>query len=139
MAIDDTTVLCGKCKAALKEMSDIQPDQRTPCPKCGSTSRHFEVTSLVSIGISVRAGMKGKHPGDKTPFIEQISGADLFRKIGKWMHLSRVIDRENDQYSEIITDPTTGEIIHKCEEPLSKHTGHGTARQKKDNLGSPSL
>jgi len=75
--------------------------------------------------------MKGKRPGKKKPFIEQISGADLFRKIGRWMHLSRVIDRENDWYSKVITDPVTGKIVYRCEEPLSKHTGHGSARHEK--------
>lgn len=138
MTVDETVVKCGKCKVALQERSDIQPDQRTPCPECGSTSRHFEVTSLVHIGIRTKAGMRAKHQGDKKPFVEGVSGADLFRKIGKWMHLSRVIDREHDWYSEVITDPKTGEVIYKCEEPLSKHTGHGTAKQKKDNPANQS-
>ena len=38
------------------------------------------------------------------------------------------IDRENDQYQEVVTDPSTGEAVHRCEEPLSQHTGHGDAR-----------
>ncbi len=74
--------------------------------------------------------MKAKHQGDKKPFIEEVSGADLFRKIYKWMHLSRVIDREHDWYSEVITDPVTGNVVHQCEEPLSKHMGHGNAKHK---------
>ncbi|MBZ5499537.1 MAG: hypothetical protein LAP85_24320 [Acidobacteriia bacterium] len=42
------------------------------------------------------------------------------------------IDRRKDLYQEIVTDPETGAIIHKCEEPLREHEGHGDARKKKD-------
>ena len=77
-----------------------------------------------------KLGMKPKHPGSKKPFVEQTTGADLHRKTGKWMNLSRVYDRENDLYKEVITDPTTGEIVHECIEPLSSHNGHGSAKPK---------
>lgn len=42
-----------------------------------------------------------------------------------------VIDRKNDQYKERVINAETGEVIHSCEELLSKHTGHGTAKNKK--------
>ena len=41
-----------------------------------------------------------------------------------------VIDRENDLYKEVVTDPDTGKIIHQCEEPLSEHVGHGSAKHR---------
>jgi len=72
--------------------------------------------------------MKGKHPEGKKPFIEQVSGDDYNRDIGEWRKLERVIDRDNDAYKEVITDPKTGKVIKHCEEPLSKHTGHGSAK-----------
>ncbi len=82
--------------------------------------------------------MKVKHPGEKKPFIEQVSGDDLFRDTGVWRKLDRVIDRDNAAYKEVITDPKTGKVIKHCEEPLSKHTGHGSVQQKKDKPGNPS-
>jgi hypothetical protein len=42
----------------------------------------------------------------------------------------RVIDRENNLYKEVVTNAETGEVIHACEEPLSKHIGHGSAKKK---------
>jgi len=39
-----------------------------------------------------------------------------------------VIDRERDCYLERVTDPQTGAVIHACDEPLSAHWGHGSAR-----------
>jgi hypothetical protein len=49
------------------------------------------------------------------------------------MQLTRIIDREKDLYKEVVKDPDTGEIVHECEEPLSQHIGHGTAKCKKKN------
>jgi DNA-directed RNA polymerase subunit RPC12/RpoP len=133
MTTDDTIVKCGKCKAVLQERSDIKPAQRTPCPECGSTSRAFEVTMHANISIHTKMGMKAKRSGEKKPFIVEVSGSDLYRKINKWMKLSRVIDKENDYYCEVITDPVTGQIVHECIEPLSKHIGHGNAKRKKSS------
>lgn len=39
------------------------------------------------------------------------------------------IDRENDWYEETVTNPDTGEVVHHQAEPLSDHTGHGSAKQ----------
>ncbi len=128
-------VLCGKCKLALKEDPHIQPDQRIPCPSCGSTARIFQVTIHDSLMMKAKLGMKAKHSSRGKPFIEEVTGDDLYRKTNKWMNLSRVYDHEKDLYKEIITDPITGEVVHECIEPLSKHTGHGTAKYKKKTKG----
>ena len=38
-------VACGQCNAVLDERSDLRPDQRPPCPHCGSMARAFSVTA----------------------------------------------------------------------------------------------
>jgi hypothetical protein len=63
--------------------------------------------------------------------IEQVAGDDLFRLTGKWHKLARVIDRENNRYFEEVIDPETGQVIHRCEEPLSEHRGHGSDKPKR--------
>lgn len=131
MPVDSKTVSCGKCKLALEEDPHIPTEERTPCPSCGSTTRSFHVTIRDTITMKSKLGMKGSHPGGGKPFIEQVTGDDLQRKTGEWMKLSRVIDRENDHYHEIVTAPETGEVVHECNEPLSEHKGHGTAKYKK--------
>ena len=43
-------------------------------------------------------------------------------------HEEPTIDRRNDKYYEEVIDPDLfGQVIHKCEEPLSKHVFHGSA------------
>ena len=49
--------------------------------------------------------MKLKPVGKVKPTLEGKGGDDLHRATGKWMHLERTIDRENDQYKEVVTDP----------------------------------
>ncbi|HEX9606066.1 MAG TPA: hypothetical protein VF962_02455, partial [Gemmatimonadaceae bacterium] len=64
--------------------------------------------------------------------LEIISGDSLYRKSGKWNTIVRVIDKENDRYSEIVKDPDTGKIVWHEDEPLSAHRRHGSARQSRD-------
>lgn len=87
---------------------------------------HIIATGVAKTKIKMKArlGSKGK------PFIESVSGDDLYRKTGKWNILNRIFNRDKDEYSETVTDPDTGEVIHECEEPLSQHRGHGSAGKR---------
>lgn len=75
--------------------------------------------------------MKAQRAGKGKPYYEAVVGDDLHRKTGIWMKLERVIDRAKDWYKEVVTEPKTGKFIHRCEEPLSEHRGHGSAKQRK--------
>lgn len=123
-------VRCGQCKTALDESLQTPADSRIPCPRCGSTSRLFEKTLAGTITPRASLGLKAREPGRRKPFLEQISGASYFRKAQRWVERLMRIDRRNNQYREVVTDPETGTIIHKCEELLSEHKGHGNARKK---------
>jgi len=59
-------------------------------------------------------------------------GADFSHSKGRMMEKVRIIDKDNDRYFEKIVDPVTGEIVHLCDEALSAHWGHGSAKKKKD-------
>jgi hypothetical protein len=126
-----TIVRCGNCKQELNEAAGTQPEKRLPCPLCGSTSRAFDETIVEHVVLSANVGMKAKHKDGGKPFIEQKSEKGFNRDRNKPVNITRVIDRQNDKYKEEIIDPETKEVIHKCEEPLSSHVGHGNAKQKK--------
>jgi hypothetical protein len=83
------------------------------------------ITFHEKIGIKARAIEGGR------PEYEAVEGDDLHRKSGIWMKLRRLIDRLNDCYLEIVVDPRTGETVHKTDEPLSEHRGHGSAKLRK--------
>ena len=42
-------------------------------------------------------------------------------------------DKKSDEYLEIVTNPKNGEILHRCEEPLSHHQGHWSAKKKQSS------
>ena len=122
------TVNCGSCGKKLDEDPHGPVETRKACPNCGSTSRQFQVKLSATVTLRSKLGIKARHPGEGKPFHKQVVGADLHRKSGEWMHRERIIDRENDWYSETVTDPETGGVIYKCQERLSEHQGHGSAK-----------
>jgi hypothetical protein len=75
-------------------------------------------------------GAIGKRPGKKKPFVEEMSMPEYSYSKGKIVHKYRLIDRDNDKYAEKVSDYQSGEIIHQCEEPLTEHFGHGSAKHK---------
>lgn len=101
-----------------------------PCPVCKSIGRtiHIEIHESVTVRDGWR--MKGKEPGKKKPFLETRSEPSHSHKLGKHVHHERVIDRRNDQYFEQVTDYESGEVLHHCNEALSDHTWHGSAKPK---------
>lgn len=124
-----TLVKCGDCGKELNESSNLALEERKPCPNCNSKKRAMSISISETVQVHEMIGLKAKHGSGGRPFMEQKVGDDLHRKSGKWVKLERVIDRAKNWYKEIILDPITGKIIHKQEEPLSKHRGHGSAKK----------
>jgi hypothetical protein len=58
-------------------------------------------------------------------------GYEWFQSARKWVYKEWIINRRDDHYREVVTDPETGEVLHHCDEPLSEHRGHGSAKSKK--------
>lgn len=128
MSADSIQVQCGGCRRELAEDPSVPPGLLRPCPSCGSRKRHVSISVSDTLTLHAKLKLKGRKPGLKRPFVEQVAGDDLHRQTGRWMILRRVIDRLHNWYSERVTDPKTGETIHSREEPLSTHRGHGSDR-----------
>lgn len=124
-----TVTTCQGCNAVLEESPQTPPEMRKPCPSCGSTARLYQVLIQETVETRNSLGLKARHGTGGKPFLEQKSGDSFFGKAQKWVYRAMRIDRDNNLYSEVVVDQTTNEIIHKCEEPLSKHQGHGSAKK----------
>lgn len=123
--------LCSTCGYEYrnpKALGSQVPESRKPCPKCGSKRITFQVKIAETITLRSMLGIKSRRKGEKKPYVEMKSGDDLHRKTGRWSKLTRHIDREKNHYHERITDAETGDVIHETDEPLSEHTGHGSAK-----------
>ncbi|HJP61069.1 MAG TPA: hypothetical protein VJ865_13770 [Gemmatimonadaceae bacterium] len=131
----------GKCTECEYEFPDPRKAAAeaagTPCPRCGATSgREFVINASDSFSLHEFANVIGKRPGKKKPYIETQGGEQLNRGTDKYVEKYRRIDRDNNEYEEIVKDIETGATIHECREPLSEHWGHGSAKSsKRDESG----
>lgn len=135
MANTGETTECADCGAPIATEAG-QMDMRRPCDVGGGTRRAHSVSIMEPLVAKDGYGLKAKRPSQKKPYVEDMSMPEYSRSRGKHVHKERVIDRDNDQYLEKITDYETGEVVHHCEEPLSQHQGHGDAKPKKLRLTS---
>lgn len=130
MPHDTDTIECSDCGQALAQ-TPAEQEARNSCPNCGSTKRTFSVSIISSATARDGVGIKAKRPGQKKPYIESVSMPTQSTRTGRMVHHERLIDRDNNQYQEKVTDYETGEVIHHQVEPLTDHVGHGSARAKR--------
>jgi len=87
-------------------------------------SAKADVGRVAAKGVSRTGGkFKGKYAH------EALRGHE-FNVKGNLMHKERIIDRKNNHYKELVVNTDTGEIVRDIEQPLSDHTGRGSAKHK---------
>jgi hypothetical protein len=131
----NTTVWCSGCGTFVPEPRRIE--DREPCPTCGSTARTFAVTLTDSAEAYDSLAYKARHGdvGKVKPYREAFTGSDYHRDSKEWRQFSRVVDRENDRYTERIMD-AAGNVVRDVGEPLSQHRGHGAAKRRGSQPGA---
>jgi hypothetical protein len=117
---------CSICGEVIDEPLNLPFSGRKPCPKCGSYKRNLRIAISEELSLKEKTRLKVRGPKGGRPKYESIYGDDLHRKSGKWMRITRIIDRIGDWYKEVIVDPITNTVIHQNEERLSNHIGHGS-------------
>lgn len=127
------TVLCANCNRIVNELINLPEEHREPCLACGSKARVVDIHITDSGTAHDELRLKARHSSKEKPFLEAKTGEEFYRKGGKWVNRSYRVDRENDKYTEIILDKETNKIIHHCEEPLSQHKWHGSAKEQKNH------
>ena len=129
MTVSADAIFCGNCGAQLKEaLASDKASARTRCAFCGSTKRIYHEFVAETIDVRDGTAFKVKH-GQRKAHYEAKSMPDFSVCYNKLVHRETIIDRENDRYVERVTDYESGNVIHQCDEPLSKHIGHGAARR----------
>lgn len=123
-------VKCASCETELDEMVGLPIEDRSPCPKCGSLNRLYALSLKGEITPKSSLRARARRKGIRKWFKEIITGADWSYRLRRFVGKTRIIDREIDDYEEKVVDPITGKVIHRCKEPLSKHTEHGSTKKK---------
>lgn len=125
-----TTDACCSICGTIYDCTGDTPQQRVLCPSCGEVGRSFDVSVAERTTARDGYGVSVKRQCETRPYIEDRGIPSYSRSREKIVHHERIIDRDNDRYSEKVTDYDTGEVIHHCEEPLSMHKGHGSDKRK---------
>ena len=123
---ESRAVSCEDCGADLP--SELAGSEDRHCTKCGSSRLVVHLTFAEEVQVRDRLRGRVKDPAynsKKNPRVRFEVGASYSHKAKKWMHRERLMDRVHDRYREVVSDPDTGQVVHRCEEPLSKHRGHG--------------
>jgi hypothetical protein len=100
-------------------------------PSHRPVDRHVVFEDQGSAFDQLRGKARRGEPGQVRPFREWVAGDELHRNSGKRRRVERVIDRENDWYSERIFNEA-GDLVWEVEERLSEHRGRGAAKPPTD-------
>lgn len=94
------------------------------CLKRTNSDIRIFISETIRVRDSLR--LRKRRPGIGGFLVEIISGwfptrGELAKKLPEGVDKSRVVDREKDEYHEVVKKYGTNKIIHECHEPLSKH------------------
>lgn len=129
---------CANCNSNVRyDRLGIEEDR---CKVCGSNHINITLTFSDKVPkIKDRLELKAKDdsfPSKKKVRTHIITGDERSKGNGQWVKKTWVLDKDNNRYFEHVENPQTGEVIHHCDEPLSDHQGHGTAKFKKTSKES---
>jgi ribosomal protein L40E len=122
---DMEKIICADCNSVL-------PNENDKCKKCGSTKKiikiHVKDTMQIYDGLGFKVKDKTKN-SKKNPVLSAFQGAEIHKCSGKLVNKEREVDKINNRYYEHV-ETFNGEILHHCDEKLTDHQGHGSAKIK---------
>lgn len=123
---DGYNLTCGKCGNIFYSINTNEI-----CPRCGDTNPKNYMPRLLN-GVKLTQEIKiVKRDAKNNKKILEMQFRDEKPQVdGTTAMFRRIIDKEKDDYQELVVVNQTGEIKHICHEPLSEHQGHGSAKNK---------
>jgi|WetSurMetagenome_2_1015567.scaffolds.fasta_scaffold526877_1 hypothetical protein len=108
---------CQECGTELKQSDEC-------CPKCSSSKKAYFREAIVSINLSASSKVVQKRKGFKRPLIESISNrwkSSGDPKLKNGVREDLIIDRQKNEYHQVVREAKTGEITHEEHQPLREH------------------
>ena len=115
---------CGDCGTELS-----QTDKQ--CPNCNSTRKAYGRGCIVGIGVTASGKTAHKRMGNGT-LMETISNwwkRSGDPKLANGVREDRTINKQKDEYYQVVRDAKTGKVIHEEHLPLSEHNRQSKARE----------
>jgi hypothetical protein len=118
---------CDPCDALVIDEIDPADPEHVLCKGCGA-----KLVPFGPPGTIMKAELRRPNVSRKKGVLAEMRVA--FRpqhgRGGVLGRHERIIDHTSDSYLEKVTICDNGEVTHHCEEALSLHRGHGSAKQK---------
>lgn len=120
--------ICNGCGRERNPAQDI-------CPYCGESGYTVSIELAESMKIHEQSRGKVKDPEFKQKKGGHVArefktGESYSQRDKKFYDYYQDINRKEDSYREEVTDSETGEVIHSCNESLTDHVGHGSAKMQ---------
>jgi hypothetical protein len=139
-AVEFDEVLCGGCGHSFGKSPAGMESPRAPCPGCGNQARtvrkapfHATTTPLASLGYEAYPdGPQSK----RRRFAWGFTGWEFSVALGRMVRKASHFDKRGNRRYEHVEDPKTGDVLIHQDHPLTEHTGHGSAKFKKDRPSS---
>lgn len=118
-------ITCSQCG---QELPAREVGDRSACPKCGATARTVKLE--LKAEAKVFAGLRAiAFSRSKSKWFAKLLSEPTWQYIRKlWAHRFKMEDKKNDRYVEHVVNSQTGEVLHSCDEKLTEHQGHGSAK-----------
>jgi hypothetical protein len=117
---------CDNCNALNLDEIDERDPEHVTCKGCGAKLVPFVGPGTIMKGTVWRSGVS-KAKGWLAKMLVAFRPQHSLE--GALARHERVIDRQNDRYFEKVTLCESGDVTHLCEEPLTVHQGHGSAKK----------
>jgi len=109
----------------------------TPSKRRNMTDSHSNALQPIIFSSELRIldGIRFKHidttkTGRRKIRSEGFNSYSYSVRLDQLVTHERYIDREKDRYFELVTNVDTGQVIHRCDEKLSEHCGHGSDKKR---------
>jgi len=103
--------------------TELPPDHTGPCPVCGKTGKDCVAVANATIDIRVGSAVRLKRRGVKRFVLDMVSrwkpSGDPTLPSG--VHEERIVDKKHNRYDQVVTDASTGRVVHAEHEALSEH------------------
>jgi len=128
--MNDLNAICVDCNY-------IIPNIANKCENCGSNRKimHLSFSENMNLRERVKEGISGclkdrTKTGKKKETLKFFKGHDKRKSQNDWVNKERIIDIANDRYYELV-ETLDGGKLRECDEKLSEHQGHGSAKFEK--------
>jgi hypothetical protein len=118
--------MCDACGAGTCEFIDPNDPEHVTCKGCGAKCLPIiGPGTMMDVKFWIGSKSKGLLGKGRISFEPQHSRDGALAKVERYFQQPR----HGNRYSEKVTLCETEEVIHECDEPLTDHRGHGSAKR----------